>query len=65
LIPQPEEAAQSSVFEATDEDIRFLMDRSLLPESKVKALCDKAREIMASEDNVVEVHVTHSHGERG
>jgi len=33
------------------------MDRSLLPESKVKALCDKAREIMASEENVVEVRV--------
>ena len=48
--------ASSAVFEATDDDIRFLMARSLLPQSRVKALCDKAREIMALEDNVVEVH---------
>ena len=48
--------ASSAVFEATDDDIRFLMARSLLPQSRVKALCDKAREIMALEDNIVEVH---------
>mmetsp|Transcript_9528 Transcript_9528/g.21880 ORF Transcript_9528/g.21880 Transcript_9528/m.21880 type:complete len:338 (-) Transcript_9528:409-1422(-) len=38
-----------------DEQISLLIERTLLPESKVKQLCSKAREILANESNVVRV----------
>ena len=37
---------------ALDEQIERLKDAGFLPESEVKALCEKAREILAQESNV-------------
>mmetsp|Transcript_31595 Transcript_31595/g.71066 ORF Transcript_31595/g.71066 Transcript_31595/m.71066 type:complete len:336 (-) Transcript_31595:67-1074(-) len=44
-----------TLWRGTDDEIAILMERNLLPETKVKALCNKAREILAQEENVMQV----------